>query len=743
MEIVYLLRVLSRKKWLILFFGILGTTTAFLLTLNKPKKYRSQSQLSTGFTLSEEIKLSNDNFNMTQIDVKFNNVIENITSPKVLNLLSYRLIMHDLNSPQPFKQPDEKVLEKNPALANFNKQEVSKLFLRKYDSLMLLRANVPEEKKLLDILKLYGYDMEALKKELDVSRFQRTDYINIVFLSTNPDLSAFVVDNLIKEFLRYYDNFIQERSLEARAGLDSMVRKRKMDLDEAIAAKVKFVNDSIGNQGGDMTAINAAKIGQLGMYESGLADEMSRVQNLTYQIQQLEQQLAGMPNEGGGQPAGQTDNGEFLELRRQYGLANEEYIRTGSSNAELRKKMDDLQKRMRVLASSSSGGNSGGGGNFGNNQRSILLQNKINLEGQLRSSNSKITFYRAKIAESGGVVAAIAPKATDKLEQFDKEIEIATTEYSTAKEKQTLASTMTDGNVTNFLQTIYGQPALRPEPGKRLVTMALAGVSGVLLSSLVFLLIAYVDQSVKSPINVERLTGLKVLGTVQLINLKAASLANQVVQFQETSQNRKNNFRESLRKIRYELEASGKRILLFTSTEPQQGKTTLIQALAFGMSLSKLRVLIIDTNFCNNDLSVQNNADPTLEKFDFTGLADEKLGEAIEAVITHTPVENVDIVGCSGGDYTPTEILPRNHLLRCLPRLLNTYDFVFMEGAPINHFTDAKELSPFAEGIIMVISSDAKIEQVDKASIKFFKEAGNKFLGVLLNKANPDDINVS
>lgn len=740
MEIVFLLRVLTRRKWLILLFGLLAASLAFLLTLNKPKKYRSQSQLSTGFTLSEEIKLSNDNFNMTQIDVKFNNIIENITSPKVLNLLSYRLILNDLNSPQPYNKPNEKLLAKYPSLANFNKQEVSKLFANKYDSLLLLRPNVPVEKKLLDILKLYGYDMESLKEELDVSRFQRTDYINIVFFSQNAEVSAFVVNNLIKEFLRYYDDFIQERSMEARVGLDSLVRKRKIELDDAISNKVRFINDSIGNQGGDMSAINAAKIGQLGMYESGYAEEMSRIQNLTYQIQQLDQQLAGMPSEGA---TVAPDNSEFLEARRQYGLANDEYIRTGSNNQELRKKMDDLQKRMRVLAGASAGSSNAGGDNFGSNQRSILMQNKISLEGQLRSANSKLAFYRTKISESGGVVAAIAPKATDKLEQFDKEIEIATTEYTNAKEKLTLASTMVNGNVTNFLQTIFGQPALKPEPSKRLITMALSGFSGILLSSLLFLLIAYVDQSVKSPINVERLTGLKVIGTVQLINLKSASLSDQVVQFKETSQNRKNNFRESLRKIRYELEASGKRILLFTSTEPQQGKTTLIQALAFGMSLSKLKVLIIDTNFCNNDLTVQNNANQTLEKFDATGIEDQQLEVAIESIITHTPVENVDIVGCTGGDYTPTEILPRNHFLRCLPKLLDNYDFIFMEGAPINHFTDAKELSPFAEGIIMVIASDAKIEQVDKTSIKFFKDAGNKFLGVLLNRANPNDINVS
>src|SRR6202012_3608728 len=78
--------------------------------------------------------------------------------------------------------------------------------------------------------------------------------------------------------------------------------------------------------------------------------------------------------------------------------------------------------------------------------------------------------------------------------------------------------------------------------------------------------------------------------------------------------NRQNVFRESIRKLRYEVERSGKRIFLFASTKKGEGKTTLIQMLAFSLSLNKKKVLIIDTNFSNNDLTVQLDAEPILEK---------------------------------------------------------------------------------------------------------------------------------
>ncbi len=271
--------------------------------------------------------------------------------------------------------------------------------------------------------------------------------------------------------------------------------------------------------------------------------------------------------------------------------------------------------------------------------------------------------------------------------------------------------------------------------------MALAGFSGIVISALVFIFLAYIDQSIKTPQQFQRLTGLPLIGTINVVNLKATRIKEQVTQVEENSDNnRHNTFRELLRKLRYEIESSGKRVILFTSTEPQQGKTTLIQALAFSLSLSKKKVLLLDTNFCNNDLTVYNDAKPTLEKYSAEG-HDVKATE-ITDLITNTGVENVDIIGCQGGDYTPTEILPKDHLLNHLKTFLQQYDFILMEGAPLNGFTDTKELSQYADGILAIFSATAEIKPADKDSIKYFKTVKSKFLGAVLNKVENSDINL-
>jgi len=173
-----------------------------------------------------------------------------------------------------------------------------------------------------------------------------------------------------------------------------------------------------------------------------------------------------------------------------------------------------------------------------------------------------------------------------------------------------------------------------------------------------------------------------------------------------------------------------------TSTEARQGKTTLTQALAYSLSLSNKNVLVIDTNFCNNDLTVQMEAAPTLETFSVP--PSELNIEKVKDIVTTYPVPGIEVIGCKGGDYTPSEILPKNNLLNYLPFLKNYYDFILLEGAPLNDYTDSKELAQYVDGVIAVFSSKLALTQVDRESAQFFETLGDKFVGAVLNNVQEE-----
>lgn len=736
MELTYIIRILLKNKNYIFGAAVIAGMVALIFSFFLKKQFVSRSQISTGYTIRQEIKLSDASFDIGEIDIKFNNAIENITSPKVLNLLSYKLMLHDLDFENKFSSVDTADIYDIKELQNLNYEEVRSVLINKYNNLSLLNGSIESEKKVIELIEYFGYDIESIRERLDVYRYQRSDYINIVFTSENPFLSEYVVNELITEFQRYFEISTRERSMEAKRSLDSIVNQREIDLKNKIALKSNYIRDSMNSSA---NAAANARINKSNDYESIIADELSKIQSLNYQIEQVNKQIDALSIVDA-PAAPQTSNKEYADLRKRYNELTNQYIRGGSTDQILKNEIDQLQARLRILASSSPASIKSDNGTK-TAQLNALNKEKIELEAAIRSSNARVEFYRSKLENMGVIVPRSSNRRPSyRIDQIEKEIELSMMEYTSAKEKMNIVDGLVDSGQSNFKQTIYGQAALEPEPSKRFLIVSISFFAGLLLSSLVFVMIAYFDQRIKTPTQFQRITNLPLIGVINFIDLKASSLKEHIVQIEKNTTNRSNNFREFLRKMRYEIESSGKRTIMFTSTEPNQGKTTLLQSLAFSLSLSKKRVLLIDTNFCNNDLSVLNNAKPTLELFSFDKVTDDET--ALKKLISPTGVDNVDIIGCKGGDYTPNEILPKDHILNHLDYFLTMYDFIFIEGAPLNGFTDAKELSQYVDGIVAIFSANAEIKSADKESIKYFKTIPDKFLGSVLNQLDLTDYRV-
>ncbi|PZR27825.1 MAG: hypothetical protein DI535_08740 [Citrobacter freundii] len=732
MEFAYLFRALLRGKWIIAGSVLIALIVAFFLTMGFKSKFKSTAQLSTGFTQVEQIKLEDDGrYNPQQIDVKFNNAIENIMSPRVRSLVSYNLMLHDLESDEPFTKLDKKQKE-TPEFKQVDPARAAQILRNKIDSIEMLSPQRPEEKKLLKYIQLYKYDVADIAEDLQVARYQRTDYINIVYTSDNQYMSAFVVNKLCDEFKRFYGLDRTERTGAAITSLDSLARQKKAVLDEKVATKSTFMT----NKGVfDPVMERQNNLAQISSYETELVNERGQQQNYTYRVQQLDDLIKAERAKGssGTTSSGNlTNNNEYVRLRNQYNTLYAEYLKKGGNDPEMRNKLNVMLKDMSNLELA--GDKTAAQVDPTRISLDELIQKKIDAEALLRASNQKIASLQGQISMLKAGLSGKASVGAD-MGQLDKEIELAQKEFTEASNRLNQAYNLNESSQTGFKQTLIGEPALRPESSKRMVIMALSGISAFFISSLAILALAFFDKSIRTPSNFHRQLDLPLLGTVNYVKFEDANILKRITDIQGGE--RDNTFRELLRKLRYELEATKKKIFLFTSTEPQQGKTSLIQALAYSLSLAKKKVLIIDTNFCNNDLTVAIQAEPVLEEFQLNDGAFVK--SRAWQLISKTPITGVDIIGCKGGDYTPNEILPKNHLLNYLNHLKEDYDFIFMEGAPLNGFTDTKELLEYVEKVIIIFSAETTLSEADQDSLQFLRDS-DKFFGAILNKVH--DVNL-
>jgi len=754
MDFIYLFRVLMKKKWIIVGAALIAAIIAFIFTRNQQKKYKSFAQISTGFTQSEEIRLNanDDAAGYNEADVKFNNVIITSTSPTVISLLSYTLILHDLQSPYPYRQPSEKDLQSR-TYQSINKVDAIRVFSNNLQTMSPLNAMRSGDRKLLELLDMYGYDYKDLVSNLPVYRLQRTDYIQIEFVSGNPELSAFVVNTLFQQFLRYYRTVRSNRSIESIDTLQSLLDRKKQELD---AKNEQLRSEGIINVGQE----NGAKLDMIINQQQMLADIETKQTADNYAIQQVNQQLAGLGvSTNPAKPStGSTNNDELLQARNAMNNAYSQYINGGATDEVLRKKYETLKNEYNQKVASSQVNATAIDPATGLDEKTKLLDKKSQLEVNLRAEAANIDNIQQRIASLNVNLTKDASKAA-ALQSLIKEADLANKEYLDAKTRFNEASDIMASSVNNFRMVLMGQPPLEPESSKRALIIGLAGAFMLVISILIITLITYFDSSLKTPVIFAKTVNLKLLSMVNFTHLRNKTLSELIIEPAGESRphrrpsrttvdgkatvenNRQNIFRESIRKLRYEIETSGKRIFLFASTKKGEGKTTLIQMLAFSLSLNKKKVLIIDTNFSNNDLTVQLNAEPILEKIRSDRSNPRAILDQVRESAKNVIAESVYVIGSQGGDYTPSEILPRDNLLHQLQALKTDFDYIFLEGPPLNDFSDSKELAQYVEGVIAVFSSHHVIKQIDKQSMSFFSELNGKFCGAILNMVDLEDVN--
>ncbi|HWB94892.1 MAG TPA: AAA family ATPase [Puia sp.] len=730
MDLGYLFRVLLKRKWIIIGSSVLAALAAYIITRNEPKHYLSSTRVSTGFSVPDEIKVNDANSgSVWDVDIRFNNAINTWTSPSVVSLLSYELILHDLTSPDPFRRLSP-AQRQSSTYRSVDLDMAQKVFQEKLASMTVLTSFKPDEKALLEFLDLYGYGYRYLIQYFRIYQVPRTDYIQVDCTTENPVLSAFIVNNLFKDFIRYYGTMRSSKSQESVDTLENIMEKKKQEWEQK--------NQQLRSEGlVDASSENSSKLDIITELQKSLTDEKSKQTDDYFMLQRINQRLNGTGTSSTGATPDVTNNEELIQARSAMNAAYSQYLKTNDSGqlAKYNQLKTEYDRKYAQLAPAQ-------GANKVPENRNDLLERKNDIQVQIEASNAKVKDIQSQINTLRASISSTSSKGANT-ESLMEEAKMAEKEYFDAKERYNNAFDIVASSTNNFRQLQIAQPALEPEPSKRMIIVGMAGALTFLSASLIILMVTYLDSSVRTPAIFSRIVRLKLISIVNMMNLRHKTLQNIVAgtvrEVDSTEKRRNNVFRESIRKLRYEIEKSGKKIFLFTSTKKGQGKTTLILALSYSLSMSKKKILIIDTNFCNNDLTVNLEADRVLEQISTSN--GKSIVDQIKFFAKDIGTGNVFIIGAEGGDYTPSEILPTENILIHLHELTKEYDYIFLEGPPLNDFSDSRELVTYVDGVVAIFSATSSIKQIDKESMEFFRDLNGKFCGSVLNKIDMENVN--
>ena len=172
---------------------------------------------------------------------------------------------------------------------------------------------------------------------------------------------------------------------------------------------------------------------------------------------------------------------------------------------------------------------------------------------------------------------------------------------------------------------------------------------------------------------------------------------------------------------------SGLHSVLVSASRHGEGATTVAVGLASALAKERdSRVLLVEANVRTPALSTILPITTRL------GLVDFIAGRATpEALITRLDELNFSVItaGESRGEPIDLEIFEA-----LLGRLRAQFDFVVIDGPPVNNYADASVLGTKVDGVILVIEADrTPIAEAETAKRQLTK-VGARILGVVLNR---------
>jgi succinoglycan biosynthesis transport protein ExoP len=706
-ELFRFLDILKKYKLTLIIIPLVTTIITFFLVRNLPNSYVSQAQIATGWVDgTQQQSVVGQVEDKDRINQKFSNLMEMMRMNRVLDQVAYQLIIHDLTSAAPFKQWSKEMI----ALSDAEKAQALKVFREKAIGHQSLTLSKPAENKLFKLLKSMGYDAESLRNKQLVYRPSDSDFIVVQFESENPDLSALVVNLVASEVIENYSTSLKENQLRANNFLSGMLVQKSDSLSQRME---KLRAYKIKNRVLNLTEQSKQLYTLVLEYDTKKQEAIEKTASYAGALNQINKKFD--PQERSYIEAALSKvNQSIVDTKDELSSIYTLYI-NNDLDPRYKSSYDSLSRKLTAQINKSSDQYI----NNPLNTKQELINQKLNMEIQLDLTRYSINSLDKKLRSLNGQFETMVPKEAD-VQSLEMGIEIASKEYLDILNMYNQSTLESSFNVKmNVVQ--QGIPGLA-QPSKKMLLVILSAIISFAFCVLVLFVIYFFDNSVISAQELANKTDIPVLGEVNYLVSPSVDLS--ALWNQETIAPHLLKFKNQLRSIRYEIElALTDKVLVVTSISPTVGKTLVALSLALAWKMTNKKVLVIDGNFSNPNISRASTSKMYLEDF---------ISGSLDLNSKHK-VGNIDILSNKGGDTSLMELASRDVIQAKLEEAKVLYDLIIIETAALDDRNQSKEWILFSTNIVSVFSAGNSISERKKSQIAYLKETGS-FKGWIINK---------
>ena len=571
--------------------------------------------------------------------------------------------------------------------------------------------------------RLRSRTIDALLRMLTVEPLRASNLVRISFTTPSPVLSSTLANTWAKAFIDHNLDMKFDATAQAGEWLSKQLQDVQDKLEQSEAALHEFVKQKQILTTGEKKDIVTTQL-------ADLSEALTKAQGERIAKEALYRQTQGVSFDS--IPA-VLENSMISSLKTEYYKFDSDYRRQGETYkpgypkmVRLREAMDQIRRQIEAE----------------------IAKVVDAIKQEYEAAVKKEQLLQAAVNEQKLLAIAL----NQKLIRYDilkRDVDTNRQIYASILERQKQAG-ISKGLAASNVQIVdtAETPSVPFSPNKTR-NILLGIVLGLAVAVGMAFFFDYLDNTVKQPEELERTLGIPSLALIPsltsalprqkrgmlLQNGNGGEANGRPVFALVAHSDRRSTLSEAFRTLRTSLlfstPGSPPKSILFTSSQPAEGKTGLSINTAITLSQLGGRVLLIDGDMrrpsCHSHLDIPLKI----------GLSDYLTGNAdLPSIIKRTPMPNLYCIPAGTVPVNPAELLASPRMKEAIEILSQRLDYIVIDSPPIFGIADALILSTVVKGVILVVQGGRTPREVVQRSLKNLIELHAPVLGAVLNNVN-------
>lgn len=554
---------------------------------------------------------------------------------------------------------------------------------------------------------------------LNVAPIRSSRLVEVKYDSTDPKLAADIVNALAETYIENNFRKKYESTMQASQWMSGQLTELKQKMEKSHENLVTYErNNQIFslNEGQNVTV---QKLGELS-HELTVA-ESERIARESQAQLVKSRRLDDLP--------AVAQNAFVQNLQQRLAQLRDEYAQVRATYGPKYPKVQQLEHQIEEI-------------------RTQLTQEKTQVANRIESEYQAAQKREQLLRNAVEAQKAEANLMNAKLVEYSllkREYETNQTLYENLLTRMKEAGVSAGLKANNVHIIDRARPPLSPIRPQKMLNVMLSIMVGIVVGGVLALFNDYLDNSIKTPEEVEQLVNLAALGIIpatssingagsrpMLPGMSAKSSGNELATVSQPHSVVSEAYRALRTSILLSTSKHPPQTILITSGQPREGKTTTALNLSITLAQRGDRVVLIDSDLRRPRVhrAFQLTNDVGLSSYLTGGVPIDRLAKSVPSV------PNLYVITAGPMPPNPAELLSSEPISALFEELRRQYDFILMDSPPAITVADSMILAAHADGVVLVAHGGVTTKESLKHTRKLLASTNARVIGVVLNNVD-------